>query len=308
MCGIPTEPPLARVHEELDKFDVQSIIFNQRHFDRIHFVFEIFNGRVTGRITIDGISHQLEEISGVYIRLMDDRLLPEVRREPPNSERRLHCRALHDALIHWCNIAPNRIVNRPVSMASNSSKPYQAQIISKLGFDIPETLITNEPALVRQFAERHGQIVFKSISGIRSMVDTLKEKDMWRLEAIRWCPVQFQEFIEGYNVRVHVIGGEAYAASIMTNAIDYRYAHRQGYGDAEMKPFVLTDELEDRCIRLCKTLDLFFGGIDLKITPNNRVYCFEVNPSPAYNYFEGGTGQPIARALARLLLGSENTQ
>jgi hypothetical protein len=33
------------------------------------------------------------------------------------------------------------------------------------------------------------------------------------------------------------------------------------------------------------------------------VFCFEVNPSPGYSYFEANTGQPIARAVARYLAG-----
>ena len=39
----------------------------------------------------------------------------------------------------------------------------------------------------------------------------------------------------------------------------------------------------------------------LKITPDNQVYCFEVNPSPGFSYFEAHTEQPIANAVARYL-------
>ena len=33
------------------------------------------------------------------------------------------------------------------------------------------------------------------------------------------------------------------------------------------------------------------------------MYCFEVNPSPAFSYDEAHTGQPIAQAIARYLAG-----
>jgi glutathione synthase/RimK-type ligase-like ATP-grasp enzyme len=52
---------------------------------------------------------------------------------------------------------------------------------------------------------------------------------------------------------------------------------------------------------LAERLDLSFVGIDLKITPDGEVYCFEVNPCPAFSYFELNTDQPIARAVARYL-------
>jgi glutathione synthase/RimK-type ligase-like ATP-grasp enzyme len=58
------------------------------------------------------------------------------------------------------------------------------------------------------------------------------------------------------------------------------------------------------CVKLSAGLGLAFAGIDLKITPEHDVYCFEVNPSPAFSYYESQTGQPISRAVADYLSGS----
>ena len=46
---------------------------------------------------------------------------------------------------------------------------------------------------------------------------------------------------------------------------------------------------------------MLFTGIDLKETPDGEYYCFEVNPSPGFLFYEQGTGQPISKALADLL-------
>ena len=43
-----------------------------------------------------------------------------------------------------------------------------------------------------------------------------------------------------------------------------------------------------------RTFDLLFAGIDLKQTPSGEFYCFEVNPSPGFLYYERHTGQPIS--------------
>jgi glutathione synthase/RimK-type ligase-like ATP-grasp enzyme len=305
LCGIQSEGPLVRVREELEKMNAEVIMFNQRHFEQIDLDFQIANGVVTGNITVGGTRHNLEEISGVYMRLMDDRFIPEIRREVPNSYRRLYCRTLHDVLIRWCEIAPVRVVNRMQSMASNSSKPYQSQLIVQHGFNIPDTLITNDPAIVRDFAKKHGKVIYKSMSGMRSIVQILEEKDLCRLQNIRWCPVQFQKFVDGTNVRVHSIGDQVFATSLFTDATDYRYAHRAGYNNPEMKEVNLSSELSQRCIGLSKSLGLDFAGIDLKIASDGRVYCFEVNPSPAFNYYEAGAGQPIANAVAKYLTGED---
>jgi glutathione synthase/RimK-type ligase-like ATP-grasp enzyme len=64
---------------------------------------------------------------------------------------------------------------------------------------------------------------------------------------------------------------------------------------------VLPDALAERCLRLAHALGLAVAGIDLKLAPDQQVYCFEVNPSPAFSYYEAHTGQPIAQAIARYL-------
>ena len=301
LCGIPTETPLAMVRRELERQGHPHVLFNQREFSQARFEFGVEGGRVTGRMTLGGRSYRLEDIRGVYFRLMDDRALPELDGEPPDSPARRHCRAIHDAIGRWCEIAPGRVVNRMSPMGSNGSKPFQGQLILDQGIGIPETLITNDPELVREFREAHGQIIYKSISGVRSIVKTLEPEDEPRLDSIRWCPVQFQRYLEGTNVRVHTVGTEVFATAIETSGTDYRYAQREEGGETELRATELSDDLAERCVRLSESLGLAFAGIDLKITPEGEVYCFEVNPSPAYSYYEANTGQPIAAAVARYL-------
>jgi glutathione synthase/RimK-type ligase-like ATP-grasp enzyme len=48
-------------------------------------------------------------------------------------------------------------------------------------------------------------------------------------------------------------------------------------------------------------MGLNVAGIDLRCTPGGAWVCFEVNPSPAFVYYEKATGQPIAAAIAALL-------
>ena len=60
-------------------------------------------------------------------------------------------------------------------MASNNSKPYQALLIQALGFAVPETLVTTDPDAVLAFWQRHGTVVYKSNSGIRSIVSRLTD-------------------------------------------------------------------------------------------------------------------------------------
>ncbi|PTY08561.1 glutathione synthase [Opitutaceae bacterium EW11] len=305
LCGIPTEGPLALAIAALEEIGAEFLVFNQRKFASTEFSFRIVGGAVSGALEYEGRSYPAEAFDGAYIRFMDHRMLPELAKEKPGSALRRHADNLHDALTRWLEIAPLRAVNRMSPMCSNSSKPYQAQLIRRCGLGIPDTLISSDPASIRAFSSEHGRVIYKSTSGVRSVVQTLGDADLARLERVRWCPTQFQQYLPGTDIRVHVVGTEVFATAIESSATDYRYAQAQVGKPAELKPVELSDELSGTCVRLAAELGLAFAGIDLKITPEGETYCFEVNPCPGYSYYENNTGQRISLALARYLAGQQ---
>jgi hypothetical protein len=170
LCGIPTESPLLLVRDRLDAMGTPYLVLSQRRFAGLPFWFRIGDGCVTGEVVIDGRAHALEDIFGVYTRLMDFRSLPELAGEPEGSARRVLARDWHDAVSRWFEVTPARVVNRAAPMGSNASKPFQAQAVTRRGFFTPETLVTNDPDLARTFMNEHERVVYKSISGVRSIV------------------------------------------------------------------------------------------------------------------------------------------
>ena len=306
LCGIPSETPLRMVRERLDDLGARYVLFNQRDFANSRISFAVDRGQVRGELQIADRSYSLASFHAVYTRLMDDHSLPEIQSEAPDSPLRIRCRGFHEALNRWIEISPALVVNRCTPMGSNSSKPYQCQLIRSHGFFVPETLVSSNPDKVREFLATHGRVIYKSISSVRSIVQTLEEADLKRLDRIRWCPTQFQAYVEGTNVRVHVVGKRVYATAINTEATDYRYAGKLLGRPAELREVVLSDELSAQCVQLTSSLGLAFAGIDLKVTPDDKVYCFEVNPSPAFSYYEGNTGQAISEGLALTLQEAEH--
>ena len=301
LCGIRSETPMKLLAAQLEKMAVPFAVFHQRDFDACDLQFSIEAGKVKGTLKLGGTTWDLQDFTAIYPRVMDHRSLPELSAEPDDSARSMHCWKLHRSLQQWIDVSGTLVVNPTDAMASNGSKPYQAQLIRAAGFKVPDTLITNEPELVQDFKRLHGRIIYKSISGTRSIVQTLEDADLPRLQSIRWCPTQFQEFVPGTNLRIHVVGEEVYPTAILSDVTDYRYARQQTGESAELVEAKLSAEWEERCVALSKLLNLPFCGIDLKITPDGDVFCFEVNPSPAFSYYELNTGQSISAALARLL-------
>jgi glutathione synthase/RimK-type ligase-like ATP-grasp enzyme len=56
---------------------------------------------------------------------------------------------------------------------------------------------------------------------------------------------------------------------------------------------------------MAAAMGLSVAGIDLRRTPGRKWVCFEVNPSPAFVFYEEATGQPIGDAIARLLIRAD---
>ena len=204
-------------------------------------------------------------------------------------------------LFAWADDSTACVVNRPSASLPNHSKPMQAQSISRFGFLVPETLITTDPVAACDFARRHGEVVYKSVSGVRSIVRRLTSERLDELEYVRHCPTQFQRYIHGEDLRVHVIGESAVAVRIASNRDDYRYAARDG-GTIEATATELDPGVAEALIRMAREMGLLVAGVDLRRTPCGELYCLEVNPSPAFTYYEQLVGVRLAARIAELMV------
>ncbi len=255
-----------------------------------------------GVISTSDWSLNLDEVSGVFVRYIGSdghqpiAGIPNELQELAIAESQAGLAALLEDLS--CPIA-----NRSAGALSNNSKPYQALLVRETSLLPPPTLITSDPQAAMEFYEElHGEVIFKSLSGVRSIVRKMAPEDLKRLSFVSHSVTQFQAFLPGDNVRVHTVGSEIFATRIRSEVVDYRYAKRQG-GEAVMEAAELPAEIADACLRLAGKLGLLIAGIDLKQTPDGAWYCFEINPSPGFAYYEQRTGQPISAALAGLLRG-----
>ena len=254
--------------------------------------------QVTGSLQVADEELDLSAVKSAYLRPCDFRELPAVAQAGPAGGAWLKAHCLQDMLLSWSDLAPALVLNRPSHMSSNNSKPYQALCIESLGFRTPRTLITTDPQAARQFWSQYGNVIYKSLSGVRSIVSRLSEEHAARFDDISTCPTQFQQYIEGTEYRVHVVGDEVFPTCIASAADDYRYAAET----AGMQACELPVAVSARCRELSRALKLTLSGIDLRQGRDGHWYCLEVNPSPGFTYFEDVTGQPIAAAIARLLM------
>jgi RimK-like ATP-grasp domain len=303
LWGLPRDRPFAAVCRALEQTGQEVAVLDQRAVGETE-VELLVGTEVAGTVRVPGRRIDLGAVTAAYLRPYSSCQLPSVRRAGPASRLWKHAAAVDEALWSWSELTSALVVNRPAAMASNNSKPFQALTIRSLGFDVPDTLVTTSPEAARAFWARHGEVVYKSVSGTRSIVTRLTPNHEHRLQDVRWCPTQFQQYVRGADWRVHVVGNAVFACEIRCAATDYRYAAREGVR-AELHARTLPPDCADRCRRLTAAFGLAVAGVDLRRAPDGRWFCFEVNPSPGFTYYQEATGQPIDQAIATLLAAGQ---
>jgi RimK-like ATP-grasp domain len=296
--GLPGDSPVAEVHAALEAIGQPTFFLDQRRAPETRVQLRV-QPAVSGWVEIDSQVLDLTAVRAAYVRPYDSRRLRAVASAGPESPEWQAALAVEDVLLSFCELTPALVVNRPSAMAANGSKPYQARLIASLGFSVPETLVTTDPEAAAEFWRRHERVVYKSISGVRSVVARLTPEHQERLRNVSWCPTQFQQWIAGEDVRVHVVGDEVFSCRVRSTADDYRYA--SGNAAVSIEPLELPIEVAERCIAAARAMELPVAGLDLRYSSAGDWYCFEVNPSPGFSYFQRQTGQQIDVAIAALL-------
>lgn len=192
----------------------------------------------------------------------------------------------------------NHVINKPKDCMSNHAKVYQLQLLKLNRLKIPESHITTTPHRFLQALrpnQKPEQWVYKSCSGIRSIVNTFSKKYPHSIKQYAVTePTLIQQTITGQNLRVHVIDQQCFTVACKSLSIDYRYC-----ANTIIEPYCLAASIADECLDICQQLKLTFAGIDL-IRCGQDYYLLEVNAAPGYHWFD--RDQSITRALLQFMV------
>ncbi|MDQ0230373.1 ATP-grasp domain-containing protein [Metabacillus malikii] len=209
-------------------------------------------------------------------------------------------RERYAAWLSWLKTAPYQgrtIINPVDTLLIHFAKPYHLEVLRAADIPVPKTLVTGNPSKLLEFSKGR-KLIYKPVAGgalCRLLTD--EDKDPERLKTLVNAPVQFQEYIEGDDIRVFVLGGKVIASFLVEGeGIDYREK------TTSVKPFPLTKEISNLCIRACHALGLTFSGVDLKLRPDGSVVCIECNPSPMFEGFDQVAPVSIVSQLAAYLI------
>ncbi|WP_374633945.1 RimK family alpha-L-glutamate ligase [Paracoccus sp. (in: a-proteobacteria)] len=268
---------------------------------------QAFAGRDTDAFFLDlpdGRRLALDEVGAVWHRrirafTLDAALTDEVARTFAWSE----CSEALDGIWHGMDCF---WMNPPHADERALKKVYQHRLARRVGLRIPETLVTNSPDEARAFIERHAAtgVIRKAFRNIQQAPRaTLKvgPEELRQIDAVRFAPVIFQEYIPlALDLRVTVIDGEIFTTGFRSTA-EYEVDYRGGIGSATVAPYDLPDEVSQKLLEMMQQMELRFGAVDFRLTPEGEHVFFEINPAGEYLFCVDRTGQPIPEAIAATL-------
>lgn len=268
------------VYEELCKRNQKVSYLDTRNYP----IFSWFPNDSNSYIILEDKKIFTEDIKAIYWRWYYGVL---------NCETDIIYREKTSALESFLYSLEKKSYNSLQAVELHRKKGYQSLLMHQNGIVIPNTIITSDKDVVQEFYEKNNKnVIYKPVRG-GAFTQKLKEEDFERLDLITNCPVQFQECIDGVDVRVYAFEtGEVYAGEIVVDCVDFRKDEK-----AQINRVNLPQHVIDDCMKILKILGLKYSGIDIRRTKDDKYVFIEANPAPMFKHFENVTGYNITETL-----------
>ncbi|USJ00058.1 hypothetical protein MUG10_19115 [Xanthomonas prunicola] len=194
---------------------------------------------------------------------------------------------------------PETLVINSFSMARRAnSKIFQINVAQRAGFKIPETLISNSPAAIKDFslshprgmiAKMHFPFAWRDVNGVLLITGTslIIDINKFKDSELRSCPMIYQEKLEiDWELRVIVFGNTAFAIAqrivedFKEGFCDIRYAK------TEKRVYVVPSGLLELCKKYMMLSSLSYAAFDVALMNDGSFVFIEANESGQFLYLE----------------------
>ncbi|HVT29797.1 MAG TPA: hypothetical protein VHE81_17395 [Lacipirellulaceae bacterium] len=211
-------------------------------------------------------------------------------------------------------------INSPFTTRLAHRKLRQLQVATQAGFQVPRTLVTNDLAEVRRFAdELQGDLAIKSLGSLNVTENSGEQTVQYglftrrisraELEAVAdkvgCMPTLYQQFIEkNRELRITCVGRQVFSCSIEARegditSDDHRFDTKRLKHTAYPCP-----EMHNKLHRYMAAFGLNFACFDILIAKTGEAIFCECNANGQWLWCEEMAGLPIGKAIAELLMGS----
>lgn len=201
-------------------------------------------------------------------------------------------------------------INNPQRTFESENRLNQLLSAQRLGFSIPETLITNEMEAAKKFFKRfpkstivkvlHHHEIFLNQKSYRFLTNNIETSHLSKFNELTYAPVIFQKKIENDSeIRVTVINDKAFSCKISTIKEKRNFSDLHKIKEKELifSEISLDKKIEKLCIKLNRKLGLLVSSIDFVQGKNGELLFLEINPIGDWNWIEKHTNLPITKSM-----------
>jgi glutathione synthase/RimK-type ligase-like ATP-grasp enzyme len=202
-------------------------------------------------------------------------------------------------------------LSHPQYVYAAENKLYQLRSAVSIGFNIPDTITTNNHNILKDFVKKYKQGVIikplrqgriREVNGFKTIfTNKINEEIIQNLNDYDLTPSIIQEYIEKeYELRITIVGDKVFSAKINSQ----KYPNTKIDWRKEKFPFEnysLPAEVKERCVALTKKLKLSFGAIDLIKNKEGEYIFLEINPNGQWAWLDIDLGLNISDEIINFL-------
>jgi hypothetical protein len=183
-------------------------------------------------------------------------------------------------------------LNCPADMATAAMKPYHLSLAARLGFAVPNTVISTALSDAVRMASEHEVLIKPMSRQVAGIVETGHYEGWDRVIHMT------QERIKAASsIRVTVVDGFTFAAKIESPHLDWRREMEVATYSLAATPAPIIVKIQ----QLLDRLRLRFATVDFVVDTDDTWWFIEVNPNGQWLQIEEATELPISAAVAGAL-------
>lgn len=283
------------------------------------FSFELSNDEVdkwTIKNKVNNKQISNDNISGIWYRRPElPQLVIKTSNSSVNRALMIEAKNYYENILRTIN---TNWVSHPDNIRVAENKILQLSIAKKLGFLIPDTLLSNVELNASLFCNKHSIISTKPLRNGSYTTDEshyilynkiLDNDDLLHLGLLSNYPAVFQKYIPKiYEIRVIIVHRKVFAVKIDSQLTsrtseDWRVdnCHNVKYEEIQLPP-----KISKQCVSIVEHFGLNFSSMDLILNDDGNYYFLDLNPNGQWGWLDIELELGIAEALYHYLAGDMN--
>jgi glutathione synthase/RimK-type ligase-like ATP-grasp enzyme len=230
-----------------------------------------------------------------------------------NEAEKLYLLGEYDSLLNnlFLQLNTKKWLSNPTFVYQAENKIFQLQVAQEIGFNIPDTIITNQYYVLKEFLAKHNNnIIVKPLSQGRisneselKLIYTNKitADIIDKIDSYSLTPSIYQEYIEKeYELRITVVNKKVFAAKVDSQKNDETKTDWRKE-KIPFKKYLLPVDIEKECIELVQKLNLSFGAIDMIKNSKGDYIFLEINPNGQWAWLDMEAGLNISNEIINYL-------